>query len=123
MRRRADRCSRPRACGGSRCVAGRTRPAAGRSDCRTAFARQSLPTISVHECELADPTATELAGAVLAGWMASRTRGVLFLSGALGAGKTSLARGLQIGSASCRERECHFGEFSVGALFTKKNKI
>src|SRR3546814_5583178 len=43
---------------------------------------------------LADPTATELAGAVLAGWMASRTGGVLFLSGDLGAGKTSLARGL-----------------------------
>src|SRR3546814_781577 len=94
MRRRADRCSRPRACGGSRCVAGRTGPAAGRSECRTAFARQSLPTMSVHEFELADPTATELAGAVLAGWMASRTGGVLFLSGDLGAGKTSLARGL-----------------------------
>lgn len=50
--------------------------------------------MSAHEFELVDPAATERAGAVIAGWMASRMGGVLFLSGDLGAGKTSLARGL-----------------------------
>lgn len=50
--------------------------------------------MSAHVFELVDPAATERAGAVIAEWMASRAGGVLFLSGDLGAGKTSLARGL-----------------------------
>lgn len=50
--------------------------------------------MSARVFELADPAATEQAGAAIAGWMASRAGGVLFLSGDLGAGKTSLARGL-----------------------------
>ncbi len=43
---------------------------------------------------LSDAAATERAGAALAAWMQPRTGGVLFLCGELGAGKTSLARGL-----------------------------
>jgi tRNA threonylcarbamoyladenosine biosynthesis protein TsaE len=44
--------------------------------------------------ELAGPETTERAGAALADWMRDRCGGVIFLSGPLGAGKTSLARGL-----------------------------
>jgi tRNA threonylcarbamoyladenosine biosynthesis protein TsaE len=44
--------------------------------------------------ELADPAATERAGAAIADGMRGRSGGVIFLSGTLGAGKTSIARGL-----------------------------
>lgn len=44
--------------------------------------------------DLPDPDATARAGAAIAEWMASRPGGVLFLSGDLGAGKTSLTRGV-----------------------------
>ncbi|NGY03606.1 tRNA (adenosine(37)-N6)-threonylcarbamoyltransferase complex ATPase subunit type 1 TsaE [Solimonas terrae] len=46
------------------------------------------------EFELVDLAASERAGALIACWMTKHQGGVIFLSGALGAGKTSLARGL-----------------------------
>lgn len=47
--------------------------------------------LSLH---LADPSATEALGAVLAQWLAARGAGLVTLQGDLGAGKTTLVRGL-----------------------------
>ncbi|WP_245586232.1 tRNA (adenosine(37)-N6)-threonylcarbamoyltransferase complex ATPase subunit type 1 TsaE [Solimonas soli] len=57
----------------------------------------SLTTMSAEagqEIALADAEATERLGAALAQWLRARAGAVLFLRGDLGAGKTTLARGL-----------------------------
>ena len=48
----------------------------------------------VLEVPLADAAATETLGAALAEWLAARPGAVIYLIGHLGAGKTTLARGL-----------------------------